>query len=464
MNSHWGAISHQATKIPAKQSDSSRRPTTTHGIRTPALRAVLRIGCMTLFVLFFALSAFSQPTIPMEWFYFPPPNFETTYGSFPVADTTNLLSVPVGLICGMDNALIIDTTNQTPAFLEYAVMDTNWVENISYDPGTILLCFAPNWASVSQGGTGPGDTAMLIAGGDFSTNSPNGLFEIYIDAAGSNVFIGGLSNGVSVTYASAPISWTSNTFHQLGFEYKSTSNRRSPGTEIYLDSVLAATGGAVSIVPALGADSNGFCTNVFMVGSDGNGLEQARGAFWNMITWSDEYGGWYTNEWSVTSNALVAWQATLGGGGFGAMMGMGGLGSLNPTNSSCGCISNTTPHLANMTTANTPGLGMTLTFTIEGGTNGVGYDIFTTPNLIGAPANLNWAWLGRGTNCATYTVLNQTTNASYYILGGPQVSTDGSGMTTALESLIPNWNSAVQNNTNTMTVTIVSPVQGAVLQ
>jgi hypothetical protein len=255
----------------------------------------------------------------MEWFYFPPPSFETTYGSFPVADTTNLISVPVGLIYGMDNALIIDTTNQTPAFLEYAVMDTNWLENISYDPGTILFAFSPNWASVSQGGTGPGDTAFLIAGGDFSTNSPNGLFEIYIDSAGSNVYIGGFSNGVSVTYASAPISWTSNTFHQLGFEYKSTSNRRSPGTEIYIDSALAATGGAVTIVPTLGADSNGFCTNVFMVGSDGNGLEQARGAFWNMITWSDEYGGWYTNDWSDTSNALVAWQGTLSGGGFGMM-------------------------------------------------------------------------------------------------------------------------------------------------
>jgi len=399
----------------------------------------------------------------MEWFYFPPPSFETTYKSFPLADTTNLLSVPVGLFDGMDNALILDTTNSTSAYLEYAVMDTNWLQNISYDPGTILFCFAPNWASVSQGGTGPGDTAFLIAGGDFSTNSPNGLFEIYVDSAGSNVYIGGISNGVSITYASAPISWTSNTFHELGFEYKSTSNRRSPGTEIYLDGALAATGGAVSIVPALGADTNGFCTNVFMVGSDGNGLEQARGAFWNMITWSDRYGGWYTNDWTEISNALVAWQGTLGGSGFGGMMTMGvgsgfgmmmssiGVGNLTPIGSSGYCLAGANVYITNMSLmpdTNADG-GMTFVFTIEGGTNGSLYDVFSTTNLMGSNiVNSSWTWLGQGTNSGIYQITNQPSLPSvrvfgappsaysFYLLGTPQLASDGSGFTAAYESLI----------------------------
>jgi hypothetical protein len=46
-----------------------------------------------------------------------------------------------------------------------------------------------------------------------------------------------------------------------------------------------------------------------------------RGAMWNLITWSVMYGGWYTEGWPYMSNALVTWQATLGGGGFGGMMG-----------------------------------------------------------------------------------------------------------------------------------------------
>jgi hypothetical protein len=64
------------------------------------------------------------------------------------------------------------------------------------------------------------------------------------------------------------------------------------------------------------------------IGSDNNGLEQARGAFWNMVTWDVMYGGWYTNGWPALSNSLAAWQSTLGGGGFGGMMTMGMMGMM----------------------------------------------------------------------------------------------------------------------------------------
>ena len=160
-------------------------------------------------------------------------------------------------------------------------------------------------------------------GNDFSSNAPNGRFEIYIDSGGSNIVLGGVSNGVSVTYASAGISWLSNTWHQLGFEYKTTSLLNSPGTKIYVDSGLAATGGKVTIVPELGADSNGFCTNLFAIGLDGSGMAQSRASFFDLVCWDSLYGGWYTNDWLWLSNRLVAWQQTLGGDGFGAMMGMG---------------------------------------------------------------------------------------------------------------------------------------------
>ena len=78
----------------------------------------------------------------MQWFYFPSPGFQTTEGSAPIAYSTNLLSVPVDLFGG-DNALILDTTNSDPAFLEYAVTDTNWNQTFSYDPGTVLFFFSP---------------------------------------------------------------------------------------------------------------------------------------------------------------------------------------------------------------------------------------------------------------------------------------------------------------------------------
>jgi hypothetical protein len=376
----------------------------------------------------------------------------------PINYTTDLISEPVDAAPFYGNALILDTTNQAPASLNYNVQDTSptTTRNINYSQGTVLFYFAPNWASVSQGGTGPGDTAYFLAGGDWTTNSTNGLFAIYADAVGSNIYFGGVGSGDVEVYASAPISWSSNTFHQIGVEWTTGD------CEIYLDGALAATGDGVMYVPKRSTWTDGF-----FVSSDNNGFEQSRGATYAMLTWGVEEAGVYTNDWPSVSNSLASWQSGLGGGGFGGMMGTGGFGALIPDGGGCGCISNTTPFLTNLTAVPTNGAGMTFTFTIEGGTNGVNYGIFATTNLVGNPAtNSVWTWLGQGTNCGTYQAVNQGSNASFYVLGGPQMASDGSGWTVAFEALIPNWNHADPNipGTNVLTVTIVSPAQGAIIQ
>jgi hypothetical protein len=257
----------------------------------------------------------SAPPTPIEWFPFPP-DFETVYGNVPIAFTTNLISTPVDVPPYYGNALILDTTNLTPAFLNYNVQETtpSSHRNISYGNGTVVFDFAPNWASVSQGGTGPGEKAYFVGGGDWSANSPNGLFAIYADAAGANLYFGGMRSGDAAIYASAPISWSSNTWHQIGVEYTSGD------CEIYLDGALADTGNGVTYVPTTSTWTNGF-----FIGSDNAGYEQARGAFWGMFTWSEEYGGGYADGWLDMSNAIAAWQGTLGGG-FGGMMATGGGG------------------------------------------------------------------------------------------------------------------------------------------
>ena len=408
----------------------------------------------------------------MQWFYFPSPGFQTTDGSAPIAYSTNLLSVPVDLFGG-DNALILDTTNSDPAFLEYAVTDTNWNQTFSYDPGTVLFFFSPNWASVSQGGTGPGETAYFLGSGDWSTGSPNGLFTIYADSVGSNIYVSGVGDGVTNIYASAGISWTSNTFHEIGVEWSSSGNRFHPGIKLYLDGALAATGIKFSIVPATGYDSNGFSTNGVFVGSDNNGEEQMRGAMWYMTTWGVMYGGWYTNGWTELSNAIVAWQGTLGGSGFGGMMTMGmssgfgmmmasiGAGNLTAIGSSGSCVTGTNVYITNMSSmpdTNGDG-GMTFVFTIEGGTNGALYDVFSTTNLMGLSiTNSTWTWMGQGTNCGIYQITNQPSPPlllvwgeppsaqSFYILGTPQLASDGSGFTAAYESLVMQTTNAFATN------------------
>ena len=287
----------------------------------------LGVRWLGLLILFLSVGGgFAQtiPPMPIQWFYFPP-GLDAGFGYPPLAYSANLAPVSDDG-CG----LFLDTQNLSPAFLNYNVQETVPVanRNINYSLGTLLLYFAPNWASVTQGGSGPGQTAYLLAGGDFSSNAPHGLLTISIDAGGSNLCFGGVGNGDAGIYMSAPISWSSNAYHQIGVEWT------GPGgdCEMYVDGALVATGNGVEHVPARSTWTNGF-----YFGSMNTGYGQARGSFLEAYTWNVEVGGVYTNDWLAISNEIVAWQTaqaatssggmmateSASGGSFGVMMGVG---------------------------------------------------------------------------------------------------------------------------------------------
>jgi hypothetical protein len=232
------------------------------------------LWCAALFLFSLCLNGLAQPPIPSQFFYFPD-NLETVFGSPPLAFTTNLVLTPMDVSSYDGNALVLDTTNLCPAYLCYNILDTHphTNRNLNYASGTVLWYFTPNWQSVSQGGTGPGTPAYLLAGGDWRSNSPGGQFLIYVDAPGSNFIFGGMQNGEGAIYASAPISWASNSWHQIGVEWTANSD-----CEIYLDGALAATGDGPTIVPGRSTWTNGF-----FIGSDGYGFEQSRGATFSMM-------------------------------------------------------------------------------------------------------------------------------------------------------------------------------------
>ena len=123
---------------------------------------------------------------------------------------------------------------------------------IHYANGTILFFFCPNWSSISAGGTGPGEKAYFIGGGDWTSNSPNGLFSLYADAGGSNIFFGGVKAGDFETYMSAPISWRSNEFHEISIEYTTGDS------ELYVDGAMVASGDGVEYVPKRSTWTNGW--------------------------------------------------------------------------------------------------------------------------------------------------------------------------------------------------------------
>jgi hypothetical protein len=81
-----------------------------------------------------------------------------------------------------------------------------------------------------------------------------------------------------------------------------------------------------------------------------------------------------------------------------------------------------------------------VTFTIEGGSNSVPYDVFANSVLGFSGTNqVSWAWMGQGYQCNTYLLTNLPCTACFLILGTPQDS-DGNGLTDAYELLVTHTN------------------------
>jgi hypothetical protein len=80
--------------------------------------------------------------------------------------------------------------------------------------------------------------------------------------------------------------------------------------------------------------------------------------------------------------------------------------------------------------------GTTVTFTIAGGTNGLFYDVFAAAAIWPAGnTNAQWAWMGQGNPCVTYSIPGLTNSVVFLRLGTPQDS-DLDGLTDAYERLV----------------------------
>ncbi len=200
-----------------------------------------------------------------SWSFYNPTNWPDDAGYSPVSFTNITYSS-----LGYGPTLVVDTN--IPAWLKYNVVERDGTTNLTVDVGTVTFWFAPgSWSSTNAGGTGPGEYGRLIEVGSYTPDSSYGLWSIYVDSGGNNLYFAAQTNDSSsnlTTYLSAPISWTTNYFHFVALTYSATN------TTLYLDGVAAAKGPGVSIYPGSDVLSNGFC-----IGSDTNGIWRAQGLF-----------------------------------------------------------------------------------------------------------------------------------------------------------------------------------------
>ncbi len=216
---------------------------------------------------------FGPTNTPLDsWSFYDSTNWTSDLGYAPVSFTNLNYSH-----LGNGSSLVVDTN--VPAWLQYNVYENDGTTNLTLDSGSVTFWYAPgDWSSTNAGGIGPGEWGRLFEVGSYTPDSSYGLWSIYVDDGGNNIYFSAQTNDLSstlTTYLSAPISWTTNYFHFIALTYSPTN------TALYLDGVLATNGPGVTIYP--GPD---VLTNGFFIGADETGLYQANGLFNSVATYS----------------------------------------------------------------------------------------------------------------------------------------------------------------------------------
>jgi alpha-tubulin suppressor-like RCC1 family protein len=79
-------------------------------------------------------------------------------------------------------------------------------------------------------------------------------------------------------------------------------------------------------------------------------------------------------------------------------------------------------YITNIVATPQPNGTTSISFAIQGGTNGVFYDIFATPALNNSLADYQWTWIGQGLTCNAYTFTNQPPGQAFYALELPALT------------------------------------------
>jgi hypothetical protein len=368
-----------------------------------------------------------------SWSFDDQTNWTDDVGHFPIGFTNLAASY-----LGNGRSLVVDSN--APAFLQYNVFESDNTTNLTVSEGSITMWFAPNWNSAgnTNGGTGPGEYGRLFEVGSYTDDSSYGWLSIFVDSGGTNLYFAAQTNDLSsgmTVYLSAPIDWTTNFFHFICVTYSETNSA------LYLDGEFITNGPGMTVYP--GQD---VLTNGLFIGSSPGGTNEAHGLFNTVQTYNyplssddietifDWYYTWYmlmpqnmamfissapTSQTSYTPFANV----------------ITGAGFLQANGPVTDHTYSTNFWITNTTFVATSNGTTTISFTIEGGQDGLMYDVFAIGTLPSPTLSSgNWSWLGQGGHFTNYTVSITSGNA-FLMLGSPQ-DTDFDGLTDAYENLV----------------------------
>lgn len=361
-----------------------------------------------------------------EWTFEDGTNWLATDGNGPISLG--------GIECvndGAGHSLLVDGTE--PAWLNFAITETfngGSLTNLSLQKGTIMFWFMPLWSGANAGGDGPGVPARLIDVGEESPDASIGYWGLYFDPAGTNIYFSAQSNGVSITYLSAPISWTNGGWHALALRYSPTNS------SLMIDGSLVVSNGLpVTVWPSDENQADGF-----FIGSDRYGSNTMHGLMDNLSTYASIEGtamlgslaaiysiiydtpnphtesAPFTPSYDPTFNVIT-------GNGF-----LQAVGSLDD------CTTNANIWLTNIVAAPNSSGGMNFTFAAQGGYEGEVYDVFAS-SILDFSANTVWGWMGQTPRCQVSTLTNLPSSQAFLLISRV-IDSDHDGLSDSFEKLV----------------------------
>jgi len=340
---------------------------------------------------------------------------------------------------GPGNSLLIDC--QTNAWLEFNVYESTGATNLNVaGEGSVMFWFSPNWASTSDtndpGTTGPGVYGRLLEVGEYTADASFGWWSLFLDTNGNDInFSAQDAFGDSINYLSAPVIFTTNTWHLIGLTWTSTN------TALYFDGNCLTNGPGITILPSLAVISNGFT-----IGSDAQtGRLQMHGAINSLYSYNYPLDPSAINAEFVLGQIFYLHESGALGNFTNAPYSPGysqiidyvsGPGYLQVigTNTTT-CTSSSNVWITNVTAVPSTNGTMAMSFMVTGGSSDLPYDVFGIGILPKPLTNGNWTWLGQAYPCETNIIYGLTNRTVYLVLGTP-TSFDGDGLTAAFDSLV----------------------------
>jgi alpha-tubulin suppressor-like RCC1 family protein len=213
------------------------------------------------------------------------------------------------------------------------------------------------------------------------------------------------------------IAWQAGESHCIALDFG------QQGTALFLDGMLVAQGSGLPSIPC--------SVGELVIGSTCSGANPAGAAvdefysFNRFLTASDVaayYGFTFAQaaKGPISGEEEAAWSQ--GGGGGLQMASMSSIrspGNVYDPNNDSPCSPGGPFYITNVSATPLTNGTTTVSFDIQGGTNGVFYDIFATGNLNNSLADYQWDWIGQGMTCNGYTFSNQPAGQAFYVLELP---------------------------------------------